>query len=103
MYTLSELEAMPTLATGQADDLKVDTGAKRVWLSRCTIEDGEPFNNKVTVERLQDGRWVTDEEYPAIEDQKEDCASLVWRLGMEAMWENRCRRCELLPMCSLNN
>lgn len=64
-YSLSELESLPTLSTGQADDLKVDTGKARVWLSRCGVEDGEPYANKVTVEKLRDGRWVTVEEYEA--------------------------------------
>lgn len=61
-----ELEAMPTLAVGQADNLKVDTGSTRVWLSRCTVEDGEPFDNKVTVERIKDGRWTEIEAYQAL-------------------------------------
>lgn len=62
-YTASELKRKPTLSTGQCDSLKVDTGMKRVWISRCTVADGEPFNNKVTVEKLHDGRWETVEEY----------------------------------------
>ncbi len=64
-YTLEELEGMDTLATGQADDLKVDTGQYRVWLSRCTVDDGEPYDNKVSVEELIDGRWITVEYYQA--------------------------------------
>jgi hypothetical protein len=64
-YTASELEAMPTLAVGQADDLKVDTGSVRVWLSRCGIADGMKYNNQVTVEVLDVvGSWFTIEEYP---------------------------------------
>jgi hypothetical protein len=63
-YTAEELDAMNTLAIGQADDLKLEDGDTRVWLSRCTVEDGEPYNNKVTVERLIDGRWETVREYP---------------------------------------
>lgn len=64
-YSLSELEALPTLSVGQADDLKVDTGRTRVWLSRCTVEDGEPYDNKVTIEALRAGRWIEIETYPA--------------------------------------
>jgi hypothetical protein len=69
-YTAAELEAMPTLATGQADDLKKegedDRGRFRIWLSRCGVEDGEPYPNKVTVERYDvlTQRWVEDERYP---------------------------------------
>lgn len=74
-YTLAELEALPTLAVGQADDLKIETESVRVWLSRCTIEDGEPYNNKVTVEKLEEdhrpnahfrARWIVKEEYKAL-------------------------------------
>lgn len=78
IYTLAELEALPTLATGQADDLKIETETRRVWLSRCTVEDGEPYNNKATIEEYQEdhrpeslsrrnhgGAWVVVEEYQA--------------------------------------
>jgi hypothetical protein len=68
-YTLEELEAMNTLATGQADNLKIEDmeAGLRVWLSRCTVEDGEPYNNKVTVEQYDFSahRWETTEEYQA--------------------------------------
>jgi hypothetical protein len=64
--SVAELEAMDTLAVGQADDLKIDDGeGTRVWLSRMTVEDGQPYNNQVTIERLIDGRWETVEEYEA--------------------------------------
>lgn len=65
-YTLSELEPLPTLAQGQADDLKLDNGEFRVWLSRCGTADGAKHDNGVTVERLVDGRWIVVEEYEAI-------------------------------------
>ena len=56
---LQELEDLPRLAQGQADDLKVDAGdGWRVWLCRCGVEDGMPFDNQVTVERCVDGRWL---------------------------------------------
>jgi hypothetical protein len=64
MYTAEELESKPTLCVGQESDLKVDTGRKRVWLSRCGVEDGEPFDRKVTVERWDGRRWVISAEYP---------------------------------------
>ena len=64
-YSLGEIQRIPTSHQGQYDDLKVDTGKVRVWLSRLRIEDGMPYNNQVTVERLQDGCWVTVEEYEA--------------------------------------
>lgn len=66
-YTLAELEALPTLATGQVDNLKVDTGYSRVWLCRCGIADGMPADHWVTVETLSRlGRWETVDEYEAV-------------------------------------
>jgi len=64
-YSLSELESLPTLSVSQADDLKVESDFWRVWLSRCDVSDGEPYNNKVTVEELINGRWTTVKEYQA--------------------------------------
>lgn len=62
-YTADELRSMPTLAQGQADDLKIDDGTERIWLSRMTREDGSPFDAEITVERLIDGRWEVVENY----------------------------------------
>ena len=56
MYTLAELEAL--LCVGQADDLKIEEPLCRVWLSRGTVADGEPCNNKVTIEVREGDRWV---------------------------------------------
>ena len=64
-YSLDALQSMPTLSRGQSSDLKIDTGFRRVWLSRCSIEDGEPYNNKVTIERLVSGIWETIVTYQA--------------------------------------
>lgn len=65
-FTLKELEDMPTLCVGRGDNLKVDTGKVRVWLSRCGIEDGLPYDNMVTVEVLSKrGDWEEYERYPA--------------------------------------
>jgi hypothetical protein len=63
--SLAILEALPTLAVGQADDLKIDDGETRIWLSRCGVEDGEPYANKFTVEKLINGRWVETKTYRA--------------------------------------
>lgn len=57
-YTPEELEELPTLAVGQADDLKVDDGETRVWLCRCGPDDGY-FGPPVAYERLIAGRWET--------------------------------------------
>ena len=56
-YTLRELQAI---------NLKIKTEDTKVWLSRMTVEDGMPYNNMVTIEKLtNDGRWEVIEEYPA--------------------------------------
>jgi len=67
-YSLEELESLPTLTVGQADDLKISTEHIRVWLSRCTIDDGEPYDNKVTVEMFNsaNGTWQTLNIYEAV-------------------------------------
>ena len=66
-YTLKELEGLKTIMQGQADDLKIEDGNIRVWLSRMTIGDGMPYNNQVTVEKLdENGSWNTIEEYEAL-------------------------------------
>ena len=63
MRLYRELDELPTLAQGQADDLKIDTrdldtavdfehgGSVRVWVSR--VEPGE-----IEAERCIDGRYV---------------------------------------------
>lgn len=63
-YTAEELERMPTLFIGFADDLKMETDTRRVWLARTSTADGEPFTKKITIEELREGRWVTINEYP---------------------------------------
>lgn len=62
-YTAEELSELPTLSTGWTDNLKIDTGETRVWLARVGVEDGMPFDNGVTVERLIDGCWEETEYY----------------------------------------
>lgn len=65
-YTLAELEALPTLHQGQMDDLKIKTNYIQVWLSRMTKEDGIPYDNQVTIERLNSSyNWVTVSQFPA--------------------------------------
>jgi hypothetical protein len=62
-YSLAELQALPTLSTG---DLKVDTGTTRIWLARVGVLDGMPYDNQVSVQKLQQGRWVVTDTYPAL-------------------------------------
>lgn len=49
-YIRAELEKLPTLCVGQADDLKIDTGTIRVWLSRV--------DESITVETYKGGCWI---------------------------------------------
>lgn len=60
-YTSEELAGLPTLAIGQADDLKVDDGENRWWLARCESGDGE--TRRVHHEQLVHGCWVVVGEY----------------------------------------
>ena len=66
MLTLSleELEAMPTIKQGHTDDLKISTPTTRVWLSRLTVEDGQPYNNMVTVEQIKKSRKYRKQKKP---------------------------------------
>lgn len=64
-YTLEELEDLPTLCQGQADDLKIETADIRVWLCRCDTLDGMPYDNQVTIEARVNGRWQAVDEYEA--------------------------------------
>lgn len=71
-YTLAELQAMPTLVVGQADDLKVEKDGTRVWLARVGRAQGMPYDNMVSVQTFgthgQGGRsfWKVIEEYQAL-------------------------------------
>lgn len=70
-FALRELQALPTLTSGQADDLKIEilgTSPVRVWLSRMTIEDGMAFDQAVTVETWRNGRWQEHAVYEALDD-----------------------------------
>jgi hypothetical protein len=66
-YSLAELQAMPTISVGHFEDLKVETGQVRVWLSRMTAEDGADYDNEVIVEHWhQSGFWYTAKTYQAV-------------------------------------
>jgi hypothetical protein len=59
--TSTELAELPTLATGQTEDLKLEGPHHRWWLSRCGPEDGA--THRVSCERLVRGRWVISGEF----------------------------------------
>lgn len=57
-FTLTHvLEDMETLSVGQAADLKIDRNGFRVWMSRCSVEDGEPFDETVYLEEHWNRGW----------------------------------------------
>lgn len=64
-YTLKELNNMPTLQKGFTCNLKIEGFHTRIWLSRCSVLDGEPYDNKVTIEQLIRGKWETTTTYQA--------------------------------------
>ena len=68
VWSLTELRSRPTISAGQFDNLKIDLGELRVWLSRMTMADGAPYNNQVTVELLLDGRWCIFQQYEGKHD-----------------------------------
>lgn len=63
-FTLTHvLEDLPVLSVSQACNLHIERdtidGTFRVWLSRCGLADGEPFENTVYLEESdrEEGRW----------------------------------------------
>jgi len=62
-----DLDALPTLHYGQFGNLKIDTGALRIWKSRCDIRSGE--REPAHVEFLVDGCWVDIKNHPDYEDR----------------------------------
>ena len=50
--TFAELNVLPSLAGGHTADLRVDTGAFRLWTSRMDIADGEPFEGLLLAPHL---------------------------------------------------
>jgi hypothetical protein len=54
-----ELVARPVISSGWNADLRVDTGDVRVWTARTGLEDGEPFEQTVYVEVLDEATgWL---------------------------------------------
>ena len=58
IYTLAELQALPTIEQASTGNLKVKAPKKRVWLSQMTVADGAPYNNQVTIETYANGSWA---------------------------------------------
>ena len=56
--TWAELHNCPSLCQTQTSDLRIDTGDFRIWTSRMTLADGEPYERTVYAEFYsEDFRW----------------------------------------------
>lgn len=64
-FTLQEVCTLPVLKQGHTDNLVYQGTNKRVWISRMTVEDGQPYDNQITVEKLVNGVWAIKEQYQA--------------------------------------
>lgn len=62
-WTFAELDAMPTLAKGQSEELKIDTGNMRVWIEPSYAD--YPGVHAISIEWLVDGQWVQGDRYTA--------------------------------------
>ncbi len=64
-FSLAELERTPSISGAHFADLKIESDCVRVILSRMKIADGSDYDNKVTIDVLSGGEWVTHDEYKA--------------------------------------
>ena len=62
-FTAKALSALETITEGHMNDLKIDTGNSRIWLSRLTTLDGMPYDNQITIEVMRAGKWVIVDTY----------------------------------------
>jgi len=56
--SLDYLEGLETISEGHTDDLKIHDDIFKVWLCRCGMDDGMPYDNAVSIEMLINNRWV---------------------------------------------
>ena len=74
--TTKQLEVMPTLLVSHTCDMKFDDGEVRLFLSRCDMRDGEPFDNTAYIEaKDESGRWIDQGYYDA--DSPPECMPSV--------------------------
>lgn len=62
-YTPAQLKAMPSISSSQFDELKVDDGRHRWWLTRLTPADGAKFRVSVEEYLPAVGRWEVVHQY----------------------------------------
>lgn len=68
--TLKQVQELPVIRQSHFDNLIKEyehNGTKyRVWVSRCTKEDGMPYNNQITVEKFDETNgytWTIEKQY----------------------------------------
>ena len=72
-FSLSKVKRLPVLHQGHFDNLIWvnfnthspfrNVGDTKVWVSRCTVADGMPYNNQVTVEMWDGNKWEIVDQY----------------------------------------
>lgn len=59
MTPIQRAVTAPTISQGQTDDLIGQVEGYRLWRSRMGVEDGMPYDNQLTIEKLINGKWET--------------------------------------------
>lgn len=85
----------PTMESGQFDDLVWEDHVNRIWVSRMTRADGAAENKHVTVERLVDGRWVTEAESKGNRWARGDGLGGLGQHMVPELWKGTMYVCEL--------
>ena len=61
IYTKTDLVNMDTIEQAwDGDELKVDDGDTRVWL---TTRENRQYNGDYTIETMVDGKWIQENHY----------------------------------------
>ncbi len=96
-WDAEELDKQAPLSEGQADTLHLEQDGYRLWLSRTGVEDGEPYENTVTIEQNRSGSWVTVCKYDGgeipDEEDEDDQPSECPECGSDAIREGVCQFC----------
>ena len=68
--TLKQVKEYPVIHQSHFDNLIKEFEQKgikyRVWVSRCTIDDGMPYDNQITVEKFDETNgytWTIEKQY----------------------------------------
>lgn len=102
-YTLKEIKAMEVILKASGGDNLVieeyeDDYLCRIWISRNTVYDGEPYNNKITIEyRLSDDTEWKEYHYKPKDDKMDIYVGM-----MLDVQRNEIRPCSMVAS-NLNN